>query len=272
MHTHSPTTRPRVIATDLDRTLLGPGGALSDRTRKALQAARDADIIVLAVTARSHRVFEAWKDLSRSIDAAICTGGTSLYVPALGSVITRAVLDPAAVLAAAARLREADPALRFAAEAGAVVHAETGYTRPDSVLDRRVDHPTLADALSAAPALKLYVHTPGGTAADLHRLAAGLDLHGLVVWSSGSHDQIALGPAGVDKAEALADWCAVREIAAAEVAAFGDEAVDVPMLAWAGRSWAVANAVPAAAAAAKAMCPANTDDGVASVIEQLVTA
>jgi HAD superfamily hydrolase (TIGR01484 family) len=263
------TALPRVIAADLDRTLLGPGGILTDRTRKALDAARDAEIIVLAVTARSHRVFEVWTDLARSIDAAICTGGTSTYVPGLG-ILRRIPLDPAAALEAAERLRAANPTLRFAVEAGDVVHAEADYTRADSVRDHRVHHPTLADALAAAPALKLYVHTPGGSSAELKALADSLNLQDVSVWASGSHDQIALGPARIDKATALAGWCEARGIPAADVAAFGDAPADAPMLEWAGRSWAVANAGPEARAAAKAVCASNAEDGVAEVIEQLL--
>ncbi len=41
---------------------------------------------------------------------------------------------------------------------------------------------------------------------------------------------------------------------------------DLPMLAWAGTSYAVANAHPSVLAAADHVAPANDDDGVASVL------
>ncbi|GAA2136792.1 HAD family hydrolase [Glycomyces algeriensis] len=92
------------------------------------------------------------------------------------------------------------------------------------------------------------------------------------LWEAGSRDQIELGPDGVDKGSSLAAWCSSRGIDAEHVVAFGDAPTDVPMLAWAGRSWAVANAHSAATAAATDQCPANFDDGGDAVIEVLVSA
>ena len=71
------------------------------------------------------------------------------------------------------------------------------------------------------------------------------------------------------KASTLAAWCAARGIDAADVVTFGDMPNDMPMLRWAGRSWAVANAVEEAKAAAKSITASNDEDGVAQVIEEL---
>ena len=46
---------------------------------------------------------------------------------------------------------------------------------------------------------------------------------------------------------------------------------DVPMLSWAGRSFAVAGAHPAAVEAASDGCAANDEDGVARIIEAALT-
>jgi hydroxymethylpyrimidine pyrophosphatase-like HAD family hydrolase len=61
-----------------------------------------------------------------------------------------------------------------------------------------------------------------------------------------------------------------RGLSGADVWAFGDMPSDVPMLAWAGVSFAVANAHPDVVAAASRCCPSNADDGVASVLESLL--
>jgi hypothetical protein len=45
---------------------------------------------------------------------------------------------------------------------------------------------------------------------------------------------------------------------------------DLPMIVWAGTSFAVANAHPDVIAAADHVCPSNDEDGVAQVLEQLV--
>ena len=55
-----------------------------------------------------------------------------------------------------------------------------------------------------------------------------------------------------------------------DTVAFGDGANDVEMLEWAGDSYAMANAVPLAAAAARHQAPSNAEDGVAQVVEELL--
>jgi hydroxymethylpyrimidine pyrophosphatase-like HAD family hydrolase len=73
----------------------------------------------------------------------------------------------------------------------------------------------------------------------------------------------------VSKATTLARLCEGHGIDAAEVAAFGDMPNDLPMLMWAGRSYAVANAHPEVLAAVDVTVAANDDDGVARTIEEL---
>ena len=74
---------------------------------------------------------------------------------------------------------------------------------------------------------------------------------------------------GVTKASALADLAAGHDISSASVVAFGDMPNDLSMLAWAGTSYAVANAHPDVLAAVDHVIPGNNEDGVAQVIEQL---
>ena len=64
--------------------------------------------------------------------------------------------------------------------------------------------------------------------------------------------------------------CQDRGIRAEEVLALGDMPNDLPMLAWAGTSYAMANAHPTVRDAADHVAPANDDDGVAQVIETLL--
>jgi hydroxymethylpyrimidine pyrophosphatase-like HAD family hydrolase len=91
-----------------------------------------------------------------------------------------------------------------------------------------------------------------------------------LVTRSGTADLAEIGPAGVTKATAVRDWCAARGIGADDVWAFGDMPNDVPLLLWAGHSFAVAGAHHEARAAADNLCGANSDDGVAAVLEQML--
>ena len=72
------------------------------------------------------------------------------------------------------------------------------------------------------------------------------------------------------KGGALAALCDGSAVAADEVVAFGDMPNDLPMLTWAGTSYAVANAHDSVRAAADHVAPANTDDGVATTLAGVV--
>ncbi|MGN6240353.1 MAG: HAD family hydrolase, partial [Cellulosimicrobium cellulans] len=54
---------PRVVATDLDGTLLRSDGTVSERTRAALRAAEDAGVEVVFVTARPPRWLDQLADV-----------------------------------------------------------------------------------------------------------------------------------------------------------------------------------------------------------------
>ena len=68
------------------------------------------------------------------------------------------------------------------------------------------------------------------------------------------------------KASTLALLCERLGVAPVDVIAFGDMPNDLPMLEWAGRSWAMANAHPTVVEAADHVAPSNDDDGVAGVL------
>jgi hydroxymethylpyrimidine pyrophosphatase-like HAD family hydrolase len=80
---------------------------------------------------------------------------------------------------------------------------------------------------------------------------------------------IEMSARGVTKATALARLAARHLIGPADVVAFGDMPNDLPMLSWAGTSYAVANAHPDVLAAVTNVTAANNEDGVAAVLERL---
>ena len=91
-----------------------------------------------------------------------------------------------------------------------------------------------------------------------------------VTYSSSEDALLEISAAGVSKASALAAVCSARGIAAEEVIAFGDMPNDLPMLTWAGRGVAVANAHPEVLAAADEITAGNDECGVAQVLERLL--
>ena len=87
---------------------------------------------------------------------------------------------------------------------------------------------------------------------------------------SGALGLAEINPTGVTKAVALERWSAERRIRAELVWAFGDMPNDLPMIEWAGRGIAVANAHPDVLEAADAVAPSNDEDGVAVTVEPLL--
>jgi len=101
---------------------------------------------------------------------------------------------------------------------------------------------------------------------DLAEEAVGGRL--VITWSSAS-SLLEISAPGVTKASTLALLCADLGVDAADVIAFGDMPTDLPMLGWAGTSYAMADAHPTVAAAADHVAPGHDEDGVARVLTGL---
>jgi len=71
------------------------------------------------------------------------------------------------------------------------------------------------------------------------------------------------------KASTLALLCDELGVEPEDVAAFGDMPNDLPMLAWAGTSFAMADAHPTVLDLADHVAPGHDEDGVAVVLEKL---
>lgn len=114
--------------------------------------------------------------------------------------------------------------------------------------------------------------TANGRATRDRILAAATELVGdrATITHSSSFGLLELSAPGVTKATGLAEVAATHGIEQSEVAAIGDMPNDVPMLLWAGRSYAVADAHPAAIEAADETVGGNDEDAVAVLIESLL--
>jgi Cof subfamily protein (haloacid dehalogenase superfamily) len=253
----------RLAAIDLDGTLLRSDGSLSERTRAAL-AASSLEIVV--VSARGPRGVGEVVDAAGLEGTAIASNGAAIVDLATRCVTRERAIESEVAAALVADIRERLPGVLFGIERDAFAHehgfAAWNWTPPP---DTRV-----ADALELLdePPRKLIVlHAEQA----LDAVAAAVrDVVGdrAAVYVSGDW-LVEISAAGVNKATALAELCEERGIDSADVIAFGDHQNDVPMLAWAGRGVAVANAHPDAVAVADELAPSCDDDGVASVLERL---
>ncbi|WP_371852406.1 HAD family hydrolase, partial [Cellulomonas algicola] len=270
-----PSAPPRLVATDLDGTLLRPDGTVSARTAAALAAAEDAGIAVVFVTARPHRWLADLQAHVAGHGVALCANGASVVDVGTLRVLEQHGMPADVVGAVVERLRARWGADRvhLAVEGADGFAHELGYAS---------DHPVPRDARSAdriedlltGPTLKLLVRTSAEPSDGAAFVDALVDVVGdlAVVADSGAHGLGEISGPGVTKAAGLARWAATQGIDQRAVWAVGDAPNDLPMLAWAGTSFAVANAYPAVLEAADHRLPSNADDGVAVLLEHAVAA
>ncbi|TVL92336.1 Cof-type HAD-IIB family hydrolase [Streptomyces sp. SAJ15] len=271
----TPTATPRLIATDLDGTLLRDDKTVSARTVAALAAAERAGLQVCFVTGRPARWMDVVSDHVHGHGLAICANGAALVdLHDGGRLIDVHPLAAADAIAVVEAVRAVAPGVSFAVDRASGVHYEPHY--PPYIVDPRADiapaEKLLADGHDAAdqPILKLLAHHPElapDAFLDLARAAAGE--HGSFTRSSPTA-LLEISGLGVSKASTLARWCAERGILPSQVVAFGDMPNDLEMLTWAGTSYAMANAHPAVLAATTHRTHGNNEDGVAAVIEELL--
>lgn len=260
---------PRVVATDLDGTLLRSDGSLSDRTRKVLAGLDDRGVQVVFVTARPPRWLEAVADAVGGHGLAICLNGSCVVEIATGDVSQVHGFDADTLAEVVADLRSALPGIELGLERPSGAVFDPHYTR---------DHHAPSDAHRSA--VEDHLDEPVGKL--LARIASMPDeaFFASVEQVIGARAELAYSGAmglaemtapGVSKAAALARWCAAHDVPAGDVWAFGDMPNDLPMLTWAGTSFAVANAHDAVLAAATHVTASNDDDGVARALEVLLT-
>jgi len=266
---------PKLIATDLDGTLLGVDAAVSARTRAALDAARARGILVVPVTARQPIGIRAVADGAGFADWALCGNGAFGVHLTTGQLLFQRAVEVDVQRTLVAALTPRIPGLLYASvrDAGEVFVAQEGYAALASMTDHKRDPRTmrgvpLAEVLDL-PSLKLVIRHPELTPAQVYAVIAGLGLEGFEATTSGA-PFVEVMAAGVTKAWGLEQLCAHLGIAASEVIAFGDAPNDVEMLQWAGRGVAMANAEQIVKDAADEIAPAsNLDDGVAQVLERM---
>ncbi|MET7679479.1 Cof-type HAD-IIB family hydrolase [Streptomyces sp. NPDC005423] len=271
---------PRLIATDLDGTLLRDDKSVSPRTVAALAAAEQAGIEVFFVTGRPARWMDVVAEHVHGHGLAICGNGAAVVDlhggPGTHRFVKVRELARENALDAVRLVREAAPGTVYAVEQTYGFYQEPAYPKlhmekPDALAP--AEQLLAKDAPGAGePVLKILAFHPRlDPDAFLAQARLALGDRANVTRSSPSALLEISGP-GVSKASTLALSCAERGIAPEEVVAFGDMPNDVEMLTWAGRSYAMGNAHPDVFAAASGRTAGNNEDGVAVVIERILAA
>lgn len=258
----------RLVATDLDGTLLGSDGLCSGRTRAALAAVEQLGMQVVLVTARPPRWLHDLADLVGEHGLALCSNGAFVYDVRGRQIREEHCMAAGDVESLAVDLRDALPGIVFAVESRAGFGRERDYL-DELTTSQDVWAVTLEELLDPLPG-KMLARCDKVPAAQFHRVVDEVVGDRAVVSYSGASGLAEISAAGVTKAAALENWCSAKGIDATEVFAFGDMPNDLPMLRWAGRSFGVANAHPDVLDVVDQVCASNDDDGVAQVLEELL--
>lgn len=270
----------RLIATDLDGTLLDPSGRIAEAEAEAVRAASEAGIVVVVATGRPLRWLDVLAPIADADPLVVASNGAVVYDLHADTVVRSHTLDVPLIGALAHDLRGALPGLLFALEEGRRFSTEDAwaYHLPDasrslaqeeSVTRRGAWASVLAEAGDVVKFLALH---PDADPDDL--LAAATDVLGgraEVTHSvtAGRRALLEMSAPGISKAATIAELAAERGITPAQVAAFGDMPNDLAMLEYAGMPFVMANGHPALLERFAAI-GSNAEGGVGAQIRRLL--
>jgi Cof subfamily protein (haloacid dehalogenase superfamily) len=270
--------RPKLVATDLDGTLLNGAGEVSPRTRAALEACWDAGIPVVGVTGRGPRLLDSVRAAldARGI-AVLAQGGfvvdlerdEVLRTVGLPRGQAQAVIE--AIEGVAGDLIVAVEEAAEQAEVHGPLRVQHGfdwpYPEPAHLLPRH-------EVLPAGAVLKVFLRSSTlGQDELLARARSVVDPADAEVTHAGL-GFIEVLPPGITKATGLAIALERYGVDFGDVLVFGDMPNDLPMIAAVaeagGRAVAVANAHPEVRAATTALTSGHDVDGVARYLEAVL--
>lgn len=260
----------RLVATDLDGTLLRSDESVSDRTRAALAAVTATGAAHIVVTGRAVPWTRHILDDLGYEGLAVCGQGGQVYHAGEHRLLTSVTLDRQLAGLALSKVEAEVGPLALAASRDGLdgeVLVGPGYRVQEGPLPvHAFEDPT---DLWSAPLNKVYIQHPTLSDDELARVARETvgSLVDVVVAGPGI---VEILPLGLSKATGLS--LAARRLGAkaAETIAFGDMPNDIPMFGWAGHSVAMANAHEELKAVADEVTASNEEDGIAVVLERLL--
>ncbi|HEY3310437.1 MAG TPA: Cof-type HAD-IIB family hydrolase [Anaerolineales bacterium] len=264
----------KLFAIDLDGTMYTTGRSITQPVRAALLRALENGIQPVIVTGRGHRGAEIALDTLGMDFPYICSAGALLRSGLGGETIHAWTFHEHHQLL---------HIIAFTRQHGTGLIAEPAdgssyWFGPDSM--REILDPLTAREASGAirtfdpeqdydrPMLKVTVTAGPALLAEAEKLirAKCPSIH--QVYSGIQY--IDLTADGVNKGSALSALAESRGLQPCEVAAIGDQAIDLQMLKYAGLPIAMFNAVPALKGAAQWLAPSNDEDGVAWAIDEIL--
>ena len=251
--------RPRLVALDIDGTLVDRNGLLPDTIADAVALVIQAGVPVVLSTGRSwHGTRPLFEELRLPPGPTVCSNGAVVVRYPPQEIVKAITFDPRPVIT---RVVEFAPGTLIAVEEIGI-----GYRMNDRFPGEDLTGELIiedAEQLSSRPVTRVILRDPTRSEEEFLALARHLGMHG-VTYFIGWGSWLDIAPDGVNKATALAEVAAGVGVTAGDVLAFGDGRNDIEMLRWAGRGVAMGDAPDEVKAAADDVTKAINDGGPAA--------
>jgi len=260
----------RLIALDLDGTLLGPNFRISEADQAAVAAARDRDVQIALNTARWYGLAQRSARRLELETPLICHNGAHIREPNGDAELLHLQIPTELAREIAALCDE------HGFETYCTVGGVTYMRTPHEIDPQRLPKDMRLAATHAqhitAPATGILVFGEAAVSAIVEafgeRYANELVLP--IGESEGVQPYVTITAAGADKGRALRLLCEHIGVPPEETMAIGDAEPDVPMFELAAIGVAMGNAPDSVQAKANAVAPSNAESGVAWAIRRFV--
>lgn len=267
----------KMIALDLDNTLLMEDLTIPQETIAVLQEAADHGVHVVISSGRMRAAAKRYADMIGSADAIVCCNGAEIYSGS-GEMLHDAGIPVETVKELVLLCEEKGIYVQLYWGDEIVIakwnEKTDGY--PDAHHQKVIEVGSWSDAVDGrlesivmqSSPKALLIAEPETVASVIEEISAAMGDKLKLIPSSNSYVEV-LAP-GVSKGEGLRLLSERLGITSSEVMACGDNMNDLAMVTWAGVGVAVANAVPALKEAADYVANAKRSEGVAEAVRKFV--
>jgi hypothetical protein len=273
----------RLLAIDIDGTLLDSGGRIPEAHHRALADASAQGIAIALVTGRSYHFTRHIAD-ALSLPLTLIVNNGAVVKDADGVTLMRRVLPrqiAAAVLAGTRAFEESVAVVFDRADERQIVFERMDWTHPHrrGYYERNkafiAEVSPLSDALTEDPIQVMF----NGSVAPMRALAGELRAMptasqfsvALTEYEHRDFSLLDVNGAGCSKGSTLARWTVACGFTREEVMAVGDNLNDLDMLEFAGTAVVMGNAAESLKARGFHLTGTNDEEGLATAIRGLVT-
>ena len=261
----------RLVALDIDDTLVDHSSVIPPRSLNALRKAQDKGVEIVLATGRGYLGTEAIRQqLGDGFRYIICFGGALVAEYADGTPCIHRFLSEADVAACIQIANELGLHVQIYQGDKVIFQQMTEFAKEYCAYQKlpyQVDSDLLEHDLSRVPKVLIYA-PPEQEEEYKHKVAERLPKHLHALGSKPGF--IEIGDMSVTKGTALKALADKLGIDRENTAAIGDNTLDQDMIEWAGTGCCVKNGKESVQAAADLVIPAQSEEGVAWFLERFV--